>query len=669
MTSASLDPERPRGALSTDVRLAQQGSGPLLRADNLTKHFPVTRGVMHRVVGQVRAVDGVSFDIAAGETLGLVGESGCGKSTVGRLLLQLLEPTGGSLEILGRDVTHLNREDLKKLRRDVQIIFQDPYSSLNPRMRVFDIVGEALRVHGIVKGDELKQRVESLLSKVGVSPSWVNRFPHEFSGGQRQRIGVARAIAMQPKLVVCDEAVSALDVSIQAQVLNLLMDLREELGLAYLFISHDLSVVRHISHRVAVMYLGQIVELAPVDELFSNPRHPYTRALLSAVPVPNPRAKRRRLVLQGDVPTPLNPPKGCRFHTRCPLVMDRCRREEPDAVTLSEGHYAKCFLAEDEEALAKEAAAAARLLERERENVLESEFVAEADAAAFASADYQVREPATGDTGAERRATGEAEWPTTELSTSGRAKGGSDARVESRSSSSEDAERDDNERRVEQAAQLAEDERQEADYVTSAVSRRAGRSRLANQQGAALCMLGAVLVLADAWIVGACVGMVGYLLVPVGKWTTRHLEYQTPSGRTHEVQRRSFVLFWATWAAMVALSLPLTRKRTEWRAATELQALQSQLESWRTTSGDYPKSLSQLGWRLFEVFPGGEAIDPWGKPYRYRLRDPQQQSRVSLPLRPYWLGSLGPDKALGSDDDIGNLPPAEAPEAAGVGSP
>jgi ABC-type oligopeptide transport system ATPase subunit len=276
----------------------------------------VTRGVFGREVGQVRAVDGVSFDIAPGETLGLVGESGCGKTTTGRAILRLIEPSGGKVVFDGRDLSQLEGQELRRMRKNMQIIFQDPFSSLNPRMRVRDIVGEALAVHGALKGRDLEARVGELLEKVGVSKAFVNRYPHEFSGGQRQRIGIARAIALNPKLIVCDEAVSALDVSIRAQVLNLLIDLRQELSLSYLFISHDLSVVKHISNRIAVMYLGQIVEIADADELFHAPAHPYTRALLSAIPVPDPRKRKERVPLFGDVPTPLNPPSGCRFHTR-----------------------------------------------------------------------------------------------------------------------------------------------------------------------------------------------------------------------------------------------------------------------------------------------------------------------------------------------------------------
>ncbi len=319
---------------------------PLLEVSGLVKYYPVTAGVFSREVGRVRAVDGVSFGIAPGETLGLVGESGCGKTTVGRTLLRLEEPTAGRVCFEGEDLAALPRAELRAVRRSLQMVFQDPMSSLNPRMTVRDIIGEPLRVHRLAKGEALDARVVELLEKVGLSGAWRNRYPHEFSGGQRQRIGVARALALGPKLIVCDEAVSALDVSVQAQVLNLLIDLRAELGLSYLFISHDLSVVRHISDRIAVMYLGQIVEIASAARLFDDAVHPYTRALLSAIPVPDPRRQVERIVLEGDVPSPMHPPPGCRFHTRCPAVMDRCRRDVPPAVELPDGHVVSCFLAD-----------------------------------------------------------------------------------------------------------------------------------------------------------------------------------------------------------------------------------------------------------------------------------------------------------------------------------
>lgn len=317
----------------------------ILEVRNLKKYFPITKGfIFQRQVGAVKAVDGVSFTIRRGETLGLVGESGCGKTTTGRVILRLQEPTAGEVIFEGRNVFALNKEELRRMRRDMQIIFQDPYSSLNPRMTVGDIVGEPLEIHNIARGREKLRRVQELLEVVGLSPYHVNRYPHEFSGGQRQRIGIARALALNPKLIICDEPVSALDVSIQAQILNLLEDLQKEFKLTYLFIAHDLSVVRHISDRVAVMYLGKIVELAPTEQLFENPQHPYTEALLSAVPIPDPEVKRERIILPGDVPSPVNPPPGCRFHTRCLYAEERCRLEEPPLEEVAPGHFAACWV-------------------------------------------------------------------------------------------------------------------------------------------------------------------------------------------------------------------------------------------------------------------------------------------------------------------------------------
>ena len=321
------------------------GERALLSVRELRKHFPLRGGILAREVQSVRAVDGVSFDIGSGETLGLVGESGCGKSTTGRCILRLLEPTSGEIWFQGRDVTQLQGEELRSLRRDMQIIFQDPFASLNPRHTVRGIIGEALVIHDLAKGrKELEDRVVELLETVGLQSGHLHRFPHEFSGGQRQRIGIARALAVQPKLLVCDEPVSALDVSIQAQVINLLEDLQEKFGLTYLFIAHDLSVVEHISDRVGVMYLGRVVEIAPSDELYANPLHPYTEALLSAVPIPDPQVKRKRIVLQGDVPNPINPPPGCHFHTRCPLAEPRCRTEAPMLRESRPGHFVSCHV-------------------------------------------------------------------------------------------------------------------------------------------------------------------------------------------------------------------------------------------------------------------------------------------------------------------------------------
>src|SRR5204862_7629965 len=301
---------------------------PLLRAERLVKHFPVRRGIFGRAHGAVQAVDGISFELYPGETLALVGESGCGKSAAGKLLLRFIEPTAGAVYFQGRNLSQRGEREMRSLRSEMQVIFQDPYGSLNPRMTVGDMLAEALHLHGLHAGRE-RQRVIELLGLVGLAPEHAARYPHEFSGGQRQRIGVARALAVEPRLIVCDEPVSALDVSIQAQVINLLQDLQRQFGLAYLFIAHDLAVVKHIAARVAVMYLGKIVEFADKSALFAEPRHPYTRALLSAIPVPDPAAVRQRIILQGDVPSPLDPPSGCRFRTRCPWARERCAAEEP----------------------------------------------------------------------------------------------------------------------------------------------------------------------------------------------------------------------------------------------------------------------------------------------------------------------------------------------------
>ncbi|MCC7358248.1 MAG: dipeptide ABC transporter ATP-binding protein [Anaerolineales bacterium] len=338
----TADPQAP----PRSAPAAAEPASALLRVENLKMHFPIRRGVLQRQVGAVKAVDGVSFEVRKGETLGLVGESGCGKSTTGRAILQLYRPTAGRVFFEGEDLTALRGEDLRRKRRRMQMIFQDPYASLNPRQTVAEIVGEPLEVHGIASGKERDDQVQNLLRIVGLNPQYSKRFPHEFSGGQRQRIGIARALALSPSFIVCDEPISALDVSIQAQVVNLLEDLQKELGLTYLFIAHDLSMVRHISDRVAVMYLGHLMEMTERNELYHNPLHPYTQALLSAVPVPDPyvEERRQRIILTGDPPSPANPPKGCPFNTRCPLAIDICREQDPEWRAASPGHYVACHL-------------------------------------------------------------------------------------------------------------------------------------------------------------------------------------------------------------------------------------------------------------------------------------------------------------------------------------
>ena len=332
-------------ALEAPVARPQQEGDVLVAARELVKYFPVRGGLLKRTVAHVKAVDRVSFAIRRGETFGLVGESGCGKTTVGRTLLRLLEPTAGEVWFDGTDLRGLRAAELKRLRRDMQIIFQDPYGSLDPRMPVGDIVGEGLRIHRIGSPKEREEMVRETMALVGLRGQYARRYPHEFSGGQRQRIGIARALVLRPKFVVCDEPVSALDVSIQSQVLNLLVDLRHQLGLTYLFIAHNLAVVKYISDRIAVMYLGKIVEIAPSDELYESPLHPYTRALVSAIPQPDPTKRQQRIVLKGDVPSPVNPPSGCRFHSRCPqLIGDVCKEQEPALLDKGAGHYVACHL-------------------------------------------------------------------------------------------------------------------------------------------------------------------------------------------------------------------------------------------------------------------------------------------------------------------------------------
>jgi len=530
-------------------------SEPLLQVQGLVKHFPVFEGLMRREVGSVKAVDGVSFEIARGHTLGLVGESGCGKTTVGRTLLQLERPTAGRILFEGRDIAQLPEKELRSLRRDLQIIFQDPFSSLNPRMTVMDIVGEALEVHDIAKGNERERRALSVLDKVGIPRAWVNRYPHEFSGGQRQRVSIARAVALEPKLIVCDEAVSALDVSIQAQVINLLIELQKEMDLSYLFISHDLSVVKHISDEVAVMYLGEIVETASAARIFGSPAHPYTRALLSAVPIPNPRRRSERIVLEGDVPTPIRPPPGCRFHTRCPAVMERCHEEVPRSVHLGEEQHVRCFLAY-EAGTGPDGYAA--LLAR-------TEQARAARAARTPAPPEEAPEPLPGPSAAPgpsatRREEGPGRDPA--LAVSG---------------------------------QLVPPE--------TDLTRLFDPSDLPRRLGLLGVGLGVVLVLLGGTFWGTAIAAAGFVGAAAGS-----LRRPLVCGLG-----LALLLGLAAWGGS-ALS-DLAQERT---AADQREALHRELADYAAATGHYPQQLSELGWRLIPILGSRDPVDPWGRPWRYR---------------------------------------------------
>jgi oligopeptide/dipeptide ABC transporter ATP-binding protein len=541
--------------------------GELLSVEGLSKHFPVARGVFGRTIGNLRAVDDVSFRLQRGETLGLVGESGCGKTTTGRAVLRLIEPSAGRIVFDGTDLTALSEHALRSYRRRMQIVFQDPFGSLNPRLRVVDLIGEGLERHGLASGAAVEREVRALLARVGLPGGWVGRHPHELSGGQRQRVGIARAIAVQPDLIVCDEAVSALDVSIQAQVVNLLVALRRELGLSYLFIAHDLMLVRHISDNVAVMYLGRIVEHAPSAELFAQPAHPYTRALLSAVPPRDPRARRRRVVLTGDVPTALAPPRGCHFHPRCPAVLGRCSEAPPPVVALAGGRRTlRCVHGEGLEGEANWYS----LLERRLRN---------AEAA--------------------RRST--VAVPSEPLA----------ARPEGLAGG------------VPMAALVAP--MAHAAPALPPLSALPERSPLGAERaealpplargliGLSLVAIGASLTVLGRPVLGlvaiAAGGVVLALFAPSlmrrGGFLTRRL------GRT-------LALVWVLAALLSLLFLPLRRTA---RARADLAWLRGEVDAYARNVGRPPRSLTELRFRSVERFGMGAPRDPWGQPYRYHPPD------------------------------------------------
>lgn len=533
----------------------------LLRVEGLSKHFPVVRGLFGKTVGHVRAVDDVSFTLARAETLSLVGESGCGKTTCGRSLLRLIEPTGGRIWFDGTEITTLEQRQMRSYRRRMQIVFQDPFGSLNPRMRVLDILGEGIERHGLASGAGVEAKVRELLERVGLPARSMSRYPHEFSGGQRQRIGIARAIAVAPELIVCDEAVSALDVSIQAQVINLLIDLRREMNLAYLFIAHDLSVVRHISDRVAVMYLGQIVELAPSAALFEKPAHPYTRALLSAIPEPDPRRRRRRLVLTGDVPTPLNPPSGCHFHPRCPAALPRCSEAPPVFVPLDGGaRRVRCVHAEGLE-----------------------------DAPDWYTVMSRRQEEAARGHGAQRGAAPVRARVTLE-------------RLEPR---------------VAEAAPAAERLVDAAPAQAAATGKALGLgyggeaarvAPLALRSVALLALaLGLGLVSFGSWGFGVVLAVSGYLVAREWEpgWLGRALRGLGPARLALLVAVLALASRWVEPLREVA------------EAREQLAWLGGELEAYRGNVGHWPATLADLRWRTIERFGNDQPRDPWGNPYQY----------------------------------------------------
>jgi oligopeptide/dipeptide ABC transporter ATP-binding protein len=573
----------------------------LISVQGLSKSFPVVSGVLGKTVGELRAVDDVSFRLRRGETLGLVGESGCGKTTTGRSILRLIEPSAGRVVFDGTDITALSSSELRPYRRRMQIVFQDPFGSLNPRMRVVDIIGEGIERHGLASGAAVEAEVRALLARVGLPGSLLNRYPYEFSGGQRQRIGIARAIAVQPELVVCDEAVSALDVSVQAQVLNLLIDLRRQLNLAYLFIAHDLSVVRHISDHVAVMYLGRIVELGPCAELFDEPAHPYTRALLSAIPDRHPRARRRRVVLTGDVPTPLAPPAGCHFHPRCPAAIERCSQSPPPVVPLAGAQRTvRCVHAEGLEAEPNWYALLEQRLQRAEAN-RGAAGPARPRPLPIASPTAFVREAARSLGSAPNAAT----LPTPVAA---------DAIPPA----------------VELTARLVPDA---AATDASVAPRREGRGH-ATWVASALALL---LVAAGAGL--SCWGRYGggLVLIAAGGLGLHGLAPRWLGGYLARWLGRALALLWFG-CALSSLAIGPLRRVAQARA--DLARLRGEIDAYARNVGHPPSELGQLRFRTLEHFGMTLPRDPWGQPYRYERRGGGS----------YDLSSDGPDGLQSADD-------------------
>jgi oligopeptide/dipeptide ABC transporter ATP-binding protein len=532
-----------------------------LRVDGLSKFFPIQSGLFGKTVGHVRAVDDISFELARGETLGIVGESGCGKTTAGRSILRLIEPSAGRVHFAGTDITALSQRELRGYRRRMQIVFQDPFGSLNPRLRVVDIIGEGIERHGLSSGAGIERDVREVLGRVGLPGSWVHRYPHEFSGGQRQRIGIARAIALQPELIVCDEAVSALDVSIQAQVVNLLGDLRRELNLAYLFIAHDLSVVRHISDQVAVMYLGRIVEHAPCAALFQKPAHPYTRALLSAVPLPDPRQRRRRVVLVGDVPSPVAPPAGCHFHPRCPAALERCT-EPPPVVALEGGRRTvRCVHAEG--------------LEGERDW--------------FVVLERRLRE-------AEVARAARLSAVTLDVARVAASAGAAPAPVPAEAPP-----------RPAVAAAVPTPDNADGSEPQPDARWRAFESNIDSALAALAVILGVVL---------SASGHFGFGLVSIAAGGAA-LGALAPVWLDRGVTRRLWGILAAFWLVSLVLSFGVDVLRRRARAHEDLRSLRADIEAYSRNVGQLPAALADLRLRTVERFGAQTPRDPWSHPYRY----------------------------------------------------